>query len=55
MPIPDGHACVFALFRCGGYLQSLPLAGHPSNIICPGRGVNMGDGWETARKVGLQL
>ena len=24
--------------------------GHPSNLVCPGRGVNMGDGWETARK-----
>eukprot|EP00039_Didymoeca_costata_P005372 m.81030 g.81030 ORF g.81030 m.81030 type:complete len:384 (+) comp12789_c0_seq2:104-1255(+) len=23
--------------------------GHPNNLIRPGRGVNMGDGWETAR------
>mmetsp|Transcript_27619 Transcript_27619/g.87550 ORF Transcript_27619/g.87550 Transcript_27619/m.87550 type:complete len:302 (-) Transcript_27619:220-1125(-) len=26
--------------------------GHPKNIIRPGRGVHMGDGWETARKPG---
>jgi allantoicase len=25
--------------------------GTPSNIISPGRGINMGDGWETARKI----
>lgn len=25
--------------------------GHPRNIIRPGRGVNMGDGWETARQL----
>ena len=25
--------------------------GHPRNLIQPGRGVNMGDGWETARKI----
>ncbi|KDO31140.1 allantoicase [Saprolegnia parasitica CBS 223.65] len=24
--------------------------GHPRNLLQPGRGVNMGDGWETARK-----
>lgn len=24
--------------------------GHPRNLINPGRGVNMGDGWETARR-----
>lgn len=24
--------------------------GHPKNLIKPGRGINMGDGWETARK-----
>jgi allantoicase len=24
--------------------------GHPSNILAPGRGVNMGDGWETRRR-----
>ncbi|KAG7173123.1 Allantoicase-like [Homarus americanus] len=25
--------------------------GHPRNLIGPGRGVNMGDGWETARRL----
>ncbi|XP_043222614.1 allantoicase-like isoform X3 [Amphibalanus amphitrite] len=25
--------------------------GHPRNLIAPGRGVNMGDGWETARRL----
>lgn len=25
--------------------------GHPRNLIKPGRGVNMGDGWETARRL----
>lgn len=25
--------------------------GHPKNLIKPGRGINMGDGWETARKL----
>ncbi|EWM26524.1 allantoicase [Nannochloropsis gaditana] len=25
--------------------------GHPRNLINPGRGINMGDGWETARKL----
>jgi allantoicase len=24
--------------------------GHPNNLLNPGRGVNMGDGWETARR-----
>ena len=24
--------------------------GHPKNLIAPGRGVNMADGWETARR-----
>ncbi len=26
--------------------------GHPDRILAPGRGVNMGDGWETARRRG---
>ena len=25
--------------------------GHPRNLIAPGRADNMGDGWETARRV----
>lgn len=25
--------------------------GHPSNITRPGRGINMADGWETARRL----
>lgn len=25
--------------------------GHPRNLIKPGRGINMGDGWETARRL----
>lgn len=25
--------------------------GHPVNLIKPGRGINMGDGWETARRL----
>lgn len=25
--------------------------GHPRNMIKPGQGVNMGDGWETARRL----
>lgn len=24
--------------------------GHPRNLINPGRGINMGDGWETKRR-----
>ena len=27
--------------------------GHPRNLIEPGRASNMGDGWETARRVSL--
>lgn len=29
--------------------------GHPRNLINPGRGVNMGDGWETKRRRALVL
>ena len=25
--------------------------GHPRNMIAPDRGANMGDGWETARRL----
>ena len=29
--------------------------GHPRNLIAPGTAVNMGDGWETARRVSLKF
>lgn len=29
--------------------------GHPRNLIAPGTAVNMGDGWETARRVRFRL
>ena len=29
--------------------------GHPRNLIAPGRAINMGGGWETARRVSLLL
>ncbi|XP_022916131.2 allantoicase-like [Onthophagus taurus] len=36
----------------GGYCHSYSNAhyGHPKNLIRPGRGKDMGDGWETARR-----
>ncbi|XP_015585513.1 allantoicase [Cephus cinctus] len=34
---------------CEGYSDA--HYGHPRNLIKPGRGVNMGDGWETARRL----
>jgi allantoicase len=34
---------------CMGYSDA--HYGHPRNIIQPGRGFNMGDGWETARRL----
>ncbi|XP_074640540.1 allantoicase-like [Tubulanus polymorphus] len=34
---------------CVGYSNT--HYGHARNIIAPGRGVNMGDGWETARRL----
>ena len=34
---------------CLGYSDA--HYGHPRNIIKPGPGVNMGDGWETARRL----
>ena len=36
----------------GGVCEGLSDAhyGHPRNLIKPGRGINMGDGWETARR-----
>ena len=34
---------------CLGYSDA--HYGHPRNIIKPGSGVNMGDGWETARRL----
>ncbi|KRT85901.1 hypothetical protein AMK59_2507 [Oryctes borbonicus] len=36
----------------GGVCQSYSNAhyGHPKNLISPGEGKNMGDGWETARR-----
>lgn len=37
----------------GGICQSYSNAhfGHPRNLIKPSKGVNMGDGWETARRL----
>ncbi|GJQ75812.1 hypothetical protein Trydic_g17881 [Trypoxylus dichotomus] len=37
----------------GGVCQSYSNAhyGHPKNLISPGDGKNMGDGWETARRI----
>lgn len=34
---------------CKGYSNA--HYGHPRNLIRPGQGVNMGDGWETARRL----
>ncbi|XP_012261272.2 allantoicase-like [Athalia rosae] len=34
---------------CEGYSDA--HYGHPRNLIKPGRGINMGDGWETARRL----
>ncbi|KAJ9590925.1 hypothetical protein L9F63_016023 [Diploptera punctata] len=34
---------------CVGYSDA--HYGHPRNIISPGQGINMGDGWETARRL----
>ena len=34
---------------CLGYSDA--HYGHPRNMIKPGPGVNMGDGWETARRL----
>ncbi|PSN32141.1 Allantoicase [Blattella germanica] len=34
---------------CVGYSDA--HYGHPRNIIGPGRGIDMGDGWETARRL----
>ena len=34
---------------CLGYSDA--HYGHPRNIIKPGPGVNMGDGWETSRRL----
>ncbi|XP_044742781.1 allantoicase-like [Chrysoperla carnea] len=34
---------------CKGYSNA--HFGHPRNLIRPGKGVNMGDGWETARRL----
>ncbi|KAK3877870.1 hypothetical protein Pcinc_017454 [Petrolisthes cinctipes] len=34
---------------CVGYSDA--HYGHPRNLISPGRGINMGDGWETARRL----
>ena len=40
-------------FENGGVCVGFSNAhyGHPRNLIKPGRGFNMGDGWETARKL----
>jgi allantoicase len=37
----------------GGVCMGLSDAhyGHPRNLIKKGRGINMGDGWETARRM----
>ena len=42
----------FILILNGLYFQGLSDAhyGHPRNLIKRGRGINMGDGWETARR-----
>lgn len=42
LALQNGAACV--KFSNAHY-------GHPRNLIKPGRGVNMGDGWETARRL----
>ncbi len=31
--------------------QTFAYVGHPKNMVGLGRGINMGDGWETARRL----
>lgn len=42
-------ACVENGCQCVSYSDA--HYGHPRNLLNPGRGVNMGDGWETARRL----
>lgn len=49
----DGLTLVdLAAMENGGVCEGLSDAhyGHPRNLIKRGRGINMGDGWETARR-----
>ncbi|WP_026379752.1 allantoicase [Afifella pfennigii] len=50
---PDEEIDLAALVHGGRALcWSDAHYGHPSNMLAPGRGANMGDGWETARRRG---
>ena len=50
---PASAACDLVSVTGGGLCLGYSDAhyGHPRNIIKPGPGVNMGDGWETARRL----
>ena len=48
---PDEWVDLAAMSRGGRALACNDMHyGHMSNLIAPGRGVNMGDGWETRRR-----
>lgn len=53
-PVPDGEEIDLAAMLWGGKAVAWNDAhyGSPANLLAPGRGVNMGDGWETARRRG---
>ncbi|MEJ2631781.1 MAG: allantoicase [Acidihalobacter sp.] len=49
--VPDAERDLIALTNGGRALAcSDAHYGHPQNLLRPGRGVNMGDGWETRRR-----
>ncbi|KAL4706890.1 hypothetical protein ACJJTC_012349 [Scirpophaga incertulas] len=50
---PKGQIIDLASLLSGGTCQGYSNAhyGHPRNMIKPKKGVNMGDGWETARRL----
>ncbi len=48
----DGKTADLAATLCGGWALAWSDAhyGNPQQLLAPGRGVNMGDGWETRRR-----
>ncbi|XP_037092062.1 allantoicase-like isoform X2 [Pollicipes pollicipes] len=51
--VKPGEVVDLILAKTGGVCVAHSNAhyGHPRNLIAPGRGANMGDGWETARRL----
>ena len=45
------HPCSLMPFADTTHSRPSTRAGHPRNLTNPGTGVNMGDGWETARRL----